>query len=325
MNHRISDPALTLIVLTVGIVFVLTGCSDPTCPVYPTTTGLSAGDTQIFGIGSVALNLQYCPGGTFPTGMDDSGSATEDAFWIGETEVTYALWSVVYNWATAEGGYTFANVGIQGDGAGDTNQHPVTTINWRDAMVFCNAITEYYNAKNGTETDLSCVYLSDNNSTPIRSVDDSTTITTAAGSEDNPNVDQNADGFHLPSSAEWECAARYIVSYCWTPGNYASGATAAYDATNGSIECDRVAVYDTNSGSSTATVKSKTANALGCYDMSGNVFEWNFDWLSSGSTRVERGGGWRDTSFYAQVGYVPGFNPYNEYDSVGFRLCRTAN
>ena len=56
--------------------------------------------------------------------------------WMAETEVTYALWTNVYNWATGNG-YTFANAGLMGDeGDGtDTPQDPVTMINWRDAMV----------------------------------------------------------------------------------------------------------------------------------------------------------------------------------------------
>ena len=68
----------------------------------------------------------------------------------------------VYIWATngigrtGAGQYTFANAGTMGDGTGDTNQHPVTTVNWRDSMVWCNALTEWYNAQNGTSYE--CVY-----------------------------------------------------------------------------------------------------------------------------------------------------------------------
>jgi len=91
-----------------------------------------------------------------------------------ETEVPYQLWKEVYDWATndagggkrADGGdfYGFANAGCEGydgsNGAAPTmaKQEPVTTINWCDSIVWCNALTEYYNANNGSENDLVCVY-----------------------------------------------------------------------------------------------------------------------------------------------------------------------
>jgi len=96
--------------------------------------------------GSISFDMCYVPGKTFYTGTNDSGSSTvSKAYWIARTEVTYELWDAVYIWATSNG-YNFANPGRKGDGEGDTDQHPVTEINWRDAMVWCNALTEYYNA-----------------------------------------------------------------------------------------------------------------------------------------------------------------------------------
>jgi hypothetical protein len=46
----------------------------------------------------------------------------------------------------------------QGDNGSRGVLHPVTTVNWRDSRVWCNALTEYYNAKHGADTDLDCVY-----------------------------------------------------------------------------------------------------------------------------------------------------------------------
>ena len=56
--------------------------------------GLSAGDTTTYTFEGVSFVMAYVPGGlTFPTGTNDDGTATvEDAYWIGETEVTYELW-----------------------------------------------------------------------------------------------------------------------------------------------------------------------------------------------------------------------------------------
>jgi len=301
-----------------------------------TIAGTLNGSNANYTIGGVVMNMQYCPGGTFPTGDDDSVSETiNDAFWIGETEVTYQLWYTVYTWATTgtggatgEGAYTFANTGIPGhDGiAGNEidSQEPVTTINWRDAIVFCNALTEYFNANNSG--DFNCVYTADSSyTTPIRTATNSETITnTTDGSQDAPYVNPDATGFRLPEKYEWECAARYIDGSNWTPGNYASGATADYSDTT---TTENVAVFGSYSGSSnsTAAVKSKAANALGCYDMSGNVLEWNFDRNSNTSNRANRGGNWFYSAYMLQVGFLYYSIPYDVYEGFGFRLCRTAN
>ena len=62
---------------------------------------------------------------------------------LGKTEVTYKLWKEVYDWATQPAnGYKFANAGVKGkDGSGSENE-PVTKVNWRDCIVWCNAYTQ---------------------------------------------------------------------------------------------------------------------------------------------------------------------------------------
>ena len=129
----------------------------------------SPGYKLTFTAAGVSFNMAYMSGSiTFPTGTNDAGTATvTKGYWIGDTEVTYELWSTVYTWATAHG-YNFANAGVQGGGTGTfTNQHPVTTINWRDAIVWCNALTEWYNTQNSTS--YSYTYYSDvSYTTPLR-------------------------------------------------------------------------------------------------------------------------------------------------------------
>ena len=300
--------------------FIGTDCHSPT-----------AGDFQDTQVAGVHFNMRYVPGGTFPTGTADDGTATVGTgFWIGETEVTYELWSGVYSWAT-KNGYTFANQGRQG---GDFNTgpvgnifNPVTTINWRDAMIWCNAASEAAGLK-------AVYYIDDKYNIPIRSVDDNETITTDLGTEDNPYVKDDSNGFRLPGTWEWECAARYKDGASWTQGSYASGATADY--TNKSAN-DEVSVYFWYlNGSSwyptgvaaTAEVKTKQSNKLGIYDMSGNVWEWCFDWFVNGSTRVLRGGSWAYKASDLQVGgvyfgYNPLSSPFLESVDLGFRLART--
>jgi len=310
-------------------------------PKDPTATLEINGDTYTYTLpGCTEFNLMLTPDvattKTFPTGLTDSGSANVPArFIMGETEVTYQLWKEVYDWAIANG-YTFANAGVKGnDGAvAKTTQHPVTTVNWRDSIVWCNALTEYYNENNGSETDLAVVYCSDAGyTTPIRSSADGiygSSVNSTAGSYDNPYVNSSAKGFRLPGSMEWEFAGRYRGTDAtnavagsdgtyYTTGISASGATADY--TNDSATT-AVALYDV---SSTAIVKSKVAsgaNALGLYDMSGNVWERCFD-IYSGSYRVIRGGAYNYTASHLRLGDVDGRNPYGESSFVGFRFCRS--
>lgn len=308
-----------------------------------------AGEKKTYTADSTSFKMAYVGSGYayFPTGTDDSGMGTAYGnYWMGETEVTYQLWKKVYDWATAQSGtkkYTFANAGYKGSKNDNTmtDQHPVTTVNWRDAMVFTNALTEWYNAKNNaTEADLDCVYYSDATfTTPIRSSADGNfgaSVNTAQGSFDDPYVKTNAKGFRLPKSMEWERAARYkgadssngAIEYpknsgiFWTPGDYASGATADYENAEAT---KAVAWYPDNSGGMTHEVKNKAANTLGLYDMSGNVWDWNFDWHPgyANQYRVLRGGNWKFITDYVRVGDFKSGDPHGEGGGTGFRLSRT--
>ena len=132
-----------------------------------------------------------------------------------------------------------------------------------------------------------------------------------------------ANGYRLPTEAEWEYAAR--------GGRYARG----YEYT-GSADLDEVGWYEDNSYGETQPVGLLAPNALGLYDMSGNVWEWVWDWYSSypsgaqdnptgpvsGERRVNRGGGWLLDAANARVSRRGSWRPDSRFYDLGCRLAR---
>ena len=128
--------------------------------------------------------------------------------------------------------------------------------------------------------------------------------------------------YTLPTEAQWEYAAR-------------GGSKNDRTKYAGSNYISDVAWYNGNSYSSTHKVGSKRANALGIYDMSGNVWELCKDWgtspyssydtnnptgPSSGSYRVSRGGSWYNSASGCRVAYRDSYSPGNRYSNLGFRV-----
>lgn len=126
--------------------------------------------------------------------------------------------------------------------------------------------------------------------------------------------------FRMPTEAEWEYAARGGKK---SKGYVFSGSNSIADV-----------AYTGNSGSATHAVKTKAANELGLYDMSGNVWEWCSDWYgsygssnetdpkgpSTGSNRVLRGGSWSRNAIYCRVSSRNNFSPGVRSNFYGLRL-----
>jgi hypothetical protein len=115
--------------------------------------------------------------------------------------------------------------------------------------------------------------------------------------------------YRLPTEAEWEYAAR-------------EGKNNSAYTYSGSDDIKAVAWYKDNSGSTTHPVGQKLPNALGIYDMSGNVWEWCQDCSdSSCSSRVYRGGGWGSGESYCRVSCRNIYSPGDRGRALGFRVA----
>jgi formylglycine-generating enzyme required for sulfatase activity len=257
-------------------------------------------------------------------------------FSIGKYEVTYELWYNVRIWAISKN-YSFANGGKEGnDGiAGATpttaKYEPVSTVNWRDAIVWCNAYSEM--------AGLIPVYYSNAGfTTPLKISTNDESVDDTLGSIDNPYVNWSANGYRLPTEGEWQFAAS---SRGVTPYNYASGSTASYssfDATDEVAWFGNSTVYGTGNTTTTKNVGTKIPNQLGIYDMSGNIREWCWDFFGAipsdpqadykgpgfSTGRVRKGGCWYNSSRgFLQIGNHMNNASYYEDNGFGFRVARS--
>jgi formylglycine-generating enzyme required for sulfatase activity/TolB-like protein len=256
--------------------------------------------------GQPPANMVRVEGGTFQMGNPSGGqdnerpvhTVTVKSFYMGKYEVTQREWREIMG-TTLRQQRDMRDKSLSLYGEGDN--YPMYYVSWYEAVEYCNKLS----IREGL--------------TPAYS-----------GSDNNITCDWKANGYRLPTEAEWEFAAK--------GGNKDS---LVYEY-SGSNNVGTVAWYLDNSGGSTHPVGTKAANSLGIYDMSGNEWEWCWDrygiYSSSSQTdprgtpssineRVIRGGSWYNSAYRVRSAHRNSWLPFDQgyIYGVGFRLVRNAN
>ncbi|MCL1993915.1 MAG: SUMF1/EgtB/PvdO family nonheme iron enzyme [Spirochaetes bacterium] len=233
-------------------------------------------------------------------------------FWMGVYPVTQEQWVRVMG-SNPSGGQ--ASNPVSGDVQG---RRPVTGVSWYDAIVFANRLS--------IMEGLSPAYRLFGSTNP----DDWGPVPTSNNAFWNTvEVVPGSNGWHLPTDAQWEYAARAGTTTAFSNG--------MQDWENESA-VGNIGWFDFNSGGGTREVGRRSNNPWGLYDMHGNVEEWVWDWMtithsaqaqtdpigpSSGNNRVFRGGGWDSSAQKARSAARSSSVPHGRYSTfLGLRLAR---
>lgn len=220
-------------------------------------------------------------------------------FFISAKETTQSEWYEIMNT-------------LPSSAYGSGPEFPVYQVSWYDAIVYCN--------KKSISEGLNPVYALN----AVTNPDSWGTIPTTSNPDWNAiTCNWDANGYRLPTEAEWEFASR---GGTWSIG---------YDF-SGSNRVGNVAWYLNNSSNLTHQTATKQKNEAGIYDMSGNVYEWCWDWVApyenvsqnnptgpvSGTAKSIRGGSFLNDTQNCLSTFRNELSPESRINYTGFRIIR---
>lgn len=252
-------------------------------------------------------------------------------FYMDQYEVTKSLWDDVASWAS-QNSYDLGT----GDASAKANNHPVVYVSWYEAVKWCNARSE-------RESLEPCYYRDSAHSILYKS---------GSGFDySNSWVNWKANGYRLPTEAEWEKAARGGIPFTRFPwadytnnishekANYRTSYI-SYDISYDYDGGDYHPSFATGNWPFTSPAGYFDPNGYGIYDMAGNVEEWCWDSVMMNYSdspannplgpddryyRVFRGGSWYSSADSLRCAYRGEFffNPQGQASpTTGFRCVR---
>ena len=258
--------------------------------------------------------LKQVPAGVFQRDATATNLSTVSAFRMSQFEITRAQWTAVTGWADPSDAMYSSGV-----------LDPVQNLSWYRAMAFCNklslleGLTPVYTVSGVDFSTLTYGEIPVNNN----------------ATWDAATVNWAANGYRLPTQMEWLWAA--MGADTANPGaTNTTGYAKAFAGSTGSNVIDDYAWYSANSGFKTHPAGTRLPNELGLYDLSGNVWEWMWDWHAaypagtltdyrgpaSGSNRVGNGGNFTVEAPECTLAGRYGVPAYYYDNTIGFRVVR---